>query len=472
MYKRILYFLIVLIGFSLQSGYVFAEITYVDDTTVYTDNSTSYTDSFTKYTSDNTRYIEDMTAYIEASALYAFSEEIDNLYIINYQTQEYINSHIVIQENYSLDMEKIAKNFMIGGGATLCAAIISVTLPGTGAVLIPVIISIQKQALMGAAIGAALKGITTAIKTGGNGDAVLKGVLEEASEGYKWAALTASVNQSIKSIKLSKKYVDGRKKIERMIKETPLSDEEISSVKKYHAPEKVRNSQIADKQLDETPKKIGRAPQKDNLPTKEISSGKKYHTAEKLRNRQLVDKQLSETQKGTIINYTKEGGKGSAKELNGYLREGGDPEKNKYIKHIDAAFEKIPPLEKTMTVHRGQGASPETLKSIGLENIYGKDGKIILEKLPGQIITEKGYTSTSKAVQVAQDFARYSGEPEQFIRHIKLPAGIKGMDVNKVAGSWYSGEEEILLGHGLKTKIIDAYRDSSGIIHLIEEVVV
>jgi hypothetical protein len=86
----------------------------------------------------------------------------------------------------------------------------------------------------------------------------------------------------------------------------------------------------------------------------------------------------------------------------------------------------------------------------------------ILNAKLGDIITEKGFISTSKEYKGAEQFAGKfdsAGNPKDIIVTIELPKGTRGIDVNSTYSGFndlntYESENEVLLAAGTKFKVI------------------
>ena len=92
----------------------------------------------------------------------------------------------------------------------------------------------------------------------------------------------------------------------------------------------------------------------------------------------------------------------------------------------------------------------------------GTDNPAILNAKLGDVITEKGFISTSKEYRGAEKFAGKldsAGNPKDIIVTIELPKGTKGIDINATYSGFktdniYSSENEVLLPAGTKFKVV------------------
>ncbi len=100
-------------------------------------------------------------------------------------------------EEYDDTYEKIIKNVAIGTGVILVCVVVSVVTYGAGAPAVSMIFAASAKtgtamALSSAAIGGVSGAIVTGMETD-NPEEIFKGAMLEASEGYKWGAITGCV---------------------------------------------------------------------------------------------------------------------------------------------------------------------------------------------------------------------------------------------------------------------------------------
>jgi hypothetical protein len=125
---------------------------------------------------------KDLTKYIEDFTYYQFGEYVDNVYVVQLQTQDYINSrtHIFIGNEYDLDVSKIFGNLLVASGAIFITILVMPVLAPTVATnYIAVILSTSAKA---AVTQGAISGVVAYIKTGGDTKATLKSALEGFKE--------------------------------------------------------------------------------------------------------------------------------------------------------------------------------------------------------------------------------------------------------------------------------------------------
>lgn len=110
------------------------------------------------------------------------------------------------------------------------------------------------------------------------------------------------------------------------------------------------------------------------------------------------------------------------------------------IAQADKQFQSLPPLSKSIVVGRkmaGDGPFPP----------------IPPGAKAGDVFTDKGFVSTSKSVGM------WSGSTSIEIR---VPAGMKAMDLNHTVGSMNSSEQEVLLPRGTSFRVVSDIKGSDG----------
>lgn len=131
--------------------------------------------------------------FIERQIYYRFGEYIDGVYIINLQTQEYIDAHIQIDSQYDFNIGKFLGNISIGTGVIIITAItIPALVPALGPQIAVIVTHIVQASIASSAIDAAINGAITYAKTGGDTRATVNQALMGASTGFKWGAIFAS----------------------------------------------------------------------------------------------------------------------------------------------------------------------------------------------------------------------------------------------------------------------------------------
>jgi hypothetical protein len=112
------------------------------------------------------------------------------------------------------------------------------------------------------------------------------------------------------------------------------------------------------------------------------------------------------------------------------------------IAGLDAAIDSAPPLLKDTVVYRG-------VKGNGLD---------FFESLkPGNVYTDKGFSSTSLDSSIATKFATSGSMYQGIVLRMKLPAGTKGLYPTSVTGltSLSSRESEFLLPRNSSFKVLN-----------------
>lgn len=161
-----------------------------------------------------------------------------------------------------------------------------------------------------------------------------------------------------------------------------------------------------------------------------------------LRDRLEQPKDLfDKAEKSAIRAYTGAKKTDVAEQLNRTLRNGTFGPRSKWREiadGLDAAFDRVDPLDEAGLVYRG--CKPKFLNKL----------------VPGSVIEDAGYMSTSPSRGVAESFAGRTFGSAVF--EIKLPRGMKALDINEAAGSAYGSEREVLLPRGTKM-VIESIRE-------------
>lgn len=157
--------------------------------------------------------------------------------------------------------------------------------------------------------------------------------------------------------------------------------------------------------------------------------------------------------------------------VNNGLRSGDLDGKSKEIADaLDEAFERAEPTKYTQTVHRADGAATtaEIWEKTGLSEKLPQKGDMmdvwyntearnaITQAMVGQTFTDKGFMSTSKSWEKAEEFAagnRYNPHGVEAMVHITVPKGTKVLDLGSDGFISGSGEEETILNRGSSYKI-------------------
>jgi hypothetical protein len=141
-------------------------------------------------------YQEELIKYLEKFAYYRFGESVNGIYVIKLQNQEYINTHIIIDNSPELDIGSILGNIVIGVVVIVTAIVLPMLLSESTSLIAVIVTNVNaahvvQASLAGAAIEASLSGITTYIKSGGDPRETFNHALEGAADGFKWGAVLA-----------------------------------------------------------------------------------------------------------------------------------------------------------------------------------------------------------------------------------------------------------------------------------------
>ena len=142
-------------------------------------------------------------------------------------------------EAYDDTMDNIIRDVAIGSGVILVCVVITAVSGGVGAPAVASVFAIAAKgatsfAISSAVIDGSLSGITTAMKTNGNIDAVKKSFAKNAAKGFKWGAITGAVTAGTGKFLSLKSMTKGGLKIGQVAKiqkETKWSRETISSIR-------------------------------------------------------------------------------------------------------------------------------------------------------------------------------------------------------------------------------------------------
>jgi hypothetical protein len=123
--------------------------------------------------------------------------------------------------------------------------------------------------------------------------------------------------------------------------------------------------------------------------------------------------------------------------INGHLRKPKNfptPAVTAAVKNMDAIFEKVPPLEKEVTVYRG---------------VSGSAADKILKLRKGAMLSDPAFISTSFSQDVAKDFATVGG----IVMSIKVPKGRRAVPGERT-------ENELILPRGTRFKVVKKTKKS------------
>jgi hypothetical protein len=136
-----------------------------------------------------TVYREDLTTYLEERVYYRFGEYIDGIYVIDLQTQEYIDAHIILDNGTVLDIGQIVGDLAIGAAAIVITAIVMPVLVPT--IATKTVIAITVVNTTGAVLSGAIAGTVEYVRTGGD----LNRALMSAASEFKYTSIFSSVGE-------------------------------------------------------------------------------------------------------------------------------------------------------------------------------------------------------------------------------------------------------------------------------------
>lgn len=131
---------------------------------------------------------------------YIVEQYIDEIYMFKVLDGNREDLILDIDGN-GIPIGKILRDIGIAEGVMFIAAIACSAIPGAQP-FTAIIIGLHVKALGGAAISAAISGVTTFVSSNGDIEKTFGKVLEGAADGYKWAAIFASGAQAVNSAKL------------------------------------------------------------------------------------------------------------------------------------------------------------------------------------------------------------------------------------------------------------------------------
>lgn len=155
---------------------------------------------------------------------------------------------------------------------------------------------------------------------------------------------------------------------------------------------------------------------------------------------------------------------------NGLRSDNLDGTAKEIVDTLDEAFERAEPTKYAQTLHRADGAATtaEMWEKAGLPSKLPQSGDFmdvwyntearntIINAMVGQTFTDKGFMSTSKSWEKAEEFAagnKYNPHGVEAMVHINVPKGTKVLDLGSDGFISGSGEEETILNRGSSYKI-------------------
>lgn len=276
-FKRICFFIlfsIILVsdacmGKSKKSYNVDTDTSYSNGFVQYADDLTEYSEKLTEYAGDLTLYEEDLSEYSESLTSYAddltylyFGEYVDGVYSVQLKSQKYIKAYLEINGVHSIDIGKVIAKLCVGTGTIIITAFVLPALPviagtsaaaGYAAQVCVVAVKIANEAVLGAAMDAAISGTLKYYETNGDVEQTFYSAIEQSSDGFMWGAVISSGMETIKEVKFLHQAVKEKKLVSKAFKcETKNVSKACSAKDISHAVEKNTNDLVS--VLNKTPK--------------------------------------------------------------------------------------------------------------------------------------------------------------------------------------------------------------------------
>jgi len=159
------------------------------DFTTYQEDRIKRRQDFTTYQDGRIIYREDLTTYFEEFTYYRFGEYVDGIYVIDLQTQEYIDAQIILDNGTVLDVGKIVGDLAIGAVAIVITAIVMPIL--VPAMTTKTVIAITVANTTGAVLSGAIAGTIEYVRTGGD----INKALTSAANEFKYTSIFAAVGE-------------------------------------------------------------------------------------------------------------------------------------------------------------------------------------------------------------------------------------------------------------------------------------
>jgi len=159
------------------------------DFATYQEDRINRAQDFVTYQDGRIIYREDLTTYFEEFAYYRFGEYVDGIYVIDLQTQEYIEAQIILDSGTVLDVDKIIGDLVIGAVAIVITAIVMPVLVPSMAT--KTVIAITVTNATGSLLSGAIAGTIEYVKTGGDLNKALVGAANE----FKYTSIFAAIGE-------------------------------------------------------------------------------------------------------------------------------------------------------------------------------------------------------------------------------------------------------------------------------------
>ena len=191
---------------------------------------------------------------------------------------------------YDDTTEKLVRNVAIGTGVIVVCVVIAAVSGGVGA---PAVAAVFAASAKGAAIGAfsgaiidgTVGGVTTAIATDGDKDAIIKSIKDEAGEGFKWGAIIGGVTGGISKAASIKKATSAGLKAREAVaiqKEAKWSTKVIKRIKSVDEYKVYKKAGLVEKTVNgkkalvlKNPKKVVKLKYKSNLNGKMVTNAQR-----------------------------------------------------------------------------------------------------------------------------------------------------------------------------------------------------
>lgn len=215
-----------------------AETSYENDLILYSEDLTSYVENLTSYTDELTSYSTALTDYANECTFFYFGEYTDGIYSVQLQSEDYIKSYLEINGVHIIDIEKILMQLCVGSGTIIVTALVLPALPiiagvssfsasGYATQVCVMAMKITSEAMIGAAMDAALSGTMKYFETNGDIEQTFYSTIEQSAEGFMWAAVISSAMETVKEVK----FVHQAAKEKKAVEETFVTHGEFEKLK-------------------------------------------------------------------------------------------------------------------------------------------------------------------------------------------------------------------------------------------------
>lgn len=222
-----------------------SDISYSNDFIQYAEDLTEYATDLTEYTENLTNYAEDLTEYANDLASVYFGEYTDGIYSVQLQSQEYIKAYLEINRIHTIDIEEIIAKLSAGAGTIIITAFVLPALPvmagisstaGYATRVCIMVVNISKEAVVGAALDAAISGTMKYYETNGDIEQTFYSAIEHSAEGFMWGSIISSGMEAVKEVKFVHQAVKEKKAVAEAFKcelktsKSSLSEKSIDQI--------------------------------------------------------------------------------------------------------------------------------------------------------------------------------------------------------------------------------------------------